>query len=164
MDHAALVGVLYRAGERFDEASGLLGRQRSLAYPLRQVAAADEFHREKRPALGFANLVDLHDIGVLQTGDRFRLNAKACLLCGVRMAARQDHLECHKALERNLTRLISDTHAAAPQLRDHLVPRHNGQRRPRAILGRRRRGGARGIGIGHPHGSVQRGTKCIVAR
>ncbi len=164
MDYAALVGVLHRAGECFAEACRVCGRKRPLADLLRQVAAADEFHREKRPALGLANFVNLHDIGVLQPGDRFRLHAKAGLLGGVGVAAGQDHLDRDHALERDLTRLINDTHAPTPQLRQHLVPRHDVQHRPCAGFGRNIRRGACGIGVGHLRGSVQRSPKRIVTR
>ena len=37
-----------------------------------EAAAVDEFQREERQAVGLADLVDLHDVGVLQAGRRPR--------------------------------------------------------------------------------------------
>ncbi len=42
-----------------------------------QAAAVDELQREERPAVVLADLVDLHDVGVLQPGDGLGLGAEA---------------------------------------------------------------------------------------
>ena len=44
---------------------------------LGQAAAVDELQREERQALVLADLVDLHDVRVLQPGDRLGLGAEA---------------------------------------------------------------------------------------
>ena len=100
-----------------------------------------------------ADLVDLHDVGVLQSGDRLRLDAEPLPLRGAGISAAQDHFQGDDAVEADLPGLVNDAHAAAVQLLQDLVAGH-GQahrwRRPGA--GRRgpvgRKFGAGRIGIG----------------
>ena len=67
-----------------------------------------------------ADLVDLHDVGVLQPGDGLGLGAEAGqLLPSPACAAGQDHLEGDEAVEPDLPGLVDDAHAAAAQLAQH---------------------------------------------
>ena len=68
--------------------------------PLVQAAAVDELQREVRQAVGLADLVDLHDVGVLQAGDGLRLGQEAGGGLGVGVGAGQDHLQGTRRLRR----------------------------------------------------------------
>ncbi len=67
-------------GQRGNECSRLASRLRSRLNFLGQVAALNQLHREVRPASHFANVIDLHDVGVSQAGDRLRFAQKALQL------------------------------------------------------------------------------------
>jgi len=52
---------------------------------------------------------------MLQTCDGFAFGAKACQICLSRVTAAQDHLQGDDAIQRCLTCLINDAHAAASE-------------------------------------------------
>ncbi len=69
----------------------------------------------------FADLEDLHDVGVLQACNRFALGAEAGQFPFAGIFAGQDHLEGHQAVELALPGLVDDAHAAAAQLLQQFV-------------------------------------------
>ena len=76
VDHAAPVGVVH--GPRQGPAPGRRRWRGSGCRPASgQAAALDELQRKVRPAVVLADLVDLHDVRVLQPGHRLRLGAEA---------------------------------------------------------------------------------------
>ena len=66
MDDPLLVGGVNRLGQRLDRLCGVEGRLRRMGQLLLQRFPGDEFQRQKRPAVKLADLVDLHDVGVVQ--------------------------------------------------------------------------------------------------
>ena len=58
-----------------------------------QAAAGAELQREERQAVVLADLVDLHDVGMLQAGDGLGLGAEAGQFRAAGVAAGQDHLQ-----------------------------------------------------------------------
>ncbi len=121
MDDLPLVGFVHGSRQGFDQLGGLARRQGSAAQLLRQAAAAAEFQREERPALVFADAVDLDDVGVVQAGDGLGLGLEAGQVVGAGVFARQDHLERDDAVEAALPGLVDDAHAAAADLAEQLV-------------------------------------------
>jgi hypothetical protein len=126
------------------------GQQRSAAQLLLQRAAAAEFQDDVRQAGLLADLVDLHDIGVLQAGDGLRLGAEARQLGLPGVCPRQDHLQRHQSIQLPVPRLVHHAHASPAQFAKDLVARHGvasrescgrRRRRQRRAFGRRRRRG-----------------------
>src|SRR5262249_46556367 len=102
--------------QQSDQAGGLARRQRCAGEPLCKTAAVHVFQRQKRPAFRFADLVNLDDVGVLETSDRLGLSMESSTFHRTTMHARNDHLEGDRPLEALLDGLINDAHAAATQL------------------------------------------------
>jgi hypothetical protein len=124
VDDALLMGVVHGPGERLDQDRRLRSRGRLTAGGLGQAAAVDQLHREVRQAVVFADFVDLNNVGMVQTGHRFRLGLEAGAdLCG-RVLARQDHLERNEPIQATLPGLVHHGHAAVAQFPQDLVPRH----------------------------------------
>jgi len=58
---------------------------------------------------------------MLQAGDGFRFSLEAGALVVTRVVAGQDHLESDDSLQRQITCLIDDPHAAAAQEAQDLI-------------------------------------------
>ena len=99
MDDVALVGVGHRAGQLLDQRGGLAVRLRRADEPLVQRAALHELQAEVRLAAQLVDLVDLHDVGVLELGDGLGLQSEAGQVVLAGVVARQDHLEGDDAVE-----------------------------------------------------------------
>ena len=76
---------------------------------------------EEGQAVGLADVVDLHDVGVLQAGDGLRLGQEADGGLVVGMGTGQDHLQGAGAVQEDLSGAVDDAHAAAAQLAQDLV-------------------------------------------
>ena len=168
MHHAALVGEVHGPGQDLDELGGgkrRLGFAGELAC---QAAAIDIFQREKGPAVDFADLVNLHDIGMLQTGRRLGLELEAAQIVVAGMGAAQHHLESHDAVEPSLPGLVDDAHAAPAQdaedfvVADHLLDGF--ARRRRGVAQRLAEGGVRRSGrafLPVPPGGQRHGRRLV---
>jgi hypothetical protein len=80
MNDPALMRDVDGVGQRGNECGRLASRLWNPLAFLNQVAALNELHREVRPAVHVANVIDLHDVGVAQAGDRLRLAQEALQL------------------------------------------------------------------------------------
>src|SRR2546426_965741 len=69
MDDAALVSELDSLRQCGDERGGFSKREQVAAQGLRKADPLDQLHGEIRPALVFADLVNLHDVWVLELRD-----------------------------------------------------------------------------------------------
>jgi hypothetical protein len=103
-----------------------------------------------------ADLVNRHDVRVVEVGGGFRLGVEALHVTRRRQLLGEDHLEGDDPVEALLSCLVDDAHAAAGDLLQQLViaevpdPR---PRRRRGFGGQRRRFSRRGPGrFGHPLG------------
>jgi hypothetical protein len=109
---------------------------------LGQAAARHELKGKVRPARGLADVVDLHNVGMLQARDHPGLGAKAGQLLWAGVSPVLDHLQGHGALEGDLAGLVDDAHAAPAQLPEDLEARHGGRfgfdRDRRGVRGRGR--------------------------
>ena len=101
-------------------------------------------------AVVLADLVDGHDVRVVEVGRRLRLGAEALHVGRRRQLAGQDHLEGDDAVQAHLPRLVDDAHAAAGDLLQQLVVAEVAHRRPRghgrALPGCQGRRGAERLG------------------
>jgi hypothetical protein len=146
VDDAALVSMMDGPGQGLDEPGGRTRRQGRPFQALGQAAALDILQRAVGAAERAAeragpraDLEDLHDVRMLQPGDRLRLAMEARQLLGIGKGTAQDHLQSHEAIELDVAGLEDDPHAAPSQLPQHLVPLHVRQRRALcggALLGR----------------------------
>ncbi len=137
VDDAVLVGVVDGAGQGADQVGGRPRRLRRAVQLAVEAAAVHVLQREVGAAFRLADLVNLDDAGVVQAGHRLRLGLEARPVHLPGQAAREDHLERHRALQAELAGLVDDAHAAPPQFLQQLVAGHV---RPRGRGGGRRPG------------------------
>ena len=129
---------------------GRLARRLRLAAELAvEAAAVDEFQREERQPVLFADFVDLDDVRMLEPGDRLGFDIEAGQLMIARMGAGQHHLERDEAVEPALTCLVNDAHAAPAQLAEDFVAGHHGRIPVRTLFDRIRDGKAELFGGGY---------------
>jgi hypothetical protein len=76
MNDPALVRHLHGLGQRGQERGRLAGRLGRARQLLGQAAPLDKLHGKVRPAFDVARVVHLHDVRVLQAGERRGLPAK----------------------------------------------------------------------------------------
>src|SRR5262249_27257758 len=76
----------------------------------------DQPHREERPALVLADLVDPHDAGVVEGGCQLRLGLEAADAVLGRKRPGADHLDGDDAVEPEVSGLVDDAHASTSQL------------------------------------------------
>ena len=91
----------------------------------------------------FADIVNLHDMGVLQPCDGLRLSAEAFQVIRRGIMACQNHLQGDDAIELKLPGLVHNAHAAAAQDAQNLVAGDRRQRGRVAVDAVRRNGGAK---------------------
>ena len=88
-----------------------------------QAAALEVLQLEVGEAVGLSDVVDLHDVGMLQAGDGLRLGQESGAGLGAGMATAQDHLQDAGAIQADLPGAVDDSHPAAAQLTQDLVAR-----------------------------------------
>ena len=115
---------MHGSGQDFDNRRGLRRRLRLTGGALGEAAAADVFQRKIRPALGFTDFVDLHDVWMLQRRDGLRLGAESSQRIRIAQFVGVNHLQGDESVEPNLSGLEDDAHSAPPQLAENVVPRH----------------------------------------
>ena len=86
---APLVRMVDGPGDRGHRLRGSLGSGGGFRQPLGEAAALDQLHREVAEALVLADLVDRHDVRVVEVGDRLGLEAKPAQRRPRRPAARR---------------------------------------------------------------------------
>jgi hypothetical protein len=121
VDDFLLVGVLDGVGQGADQLGCLRGGLRLAGEVAIQAAPLDEFHGEVGSAQVLADLVDLHDVGVLHTCRRLRLDTEAGPFLRAGQGAVADQLERDQPLQTHLLRLEDDAHAAPAQFFQDLV-------------------------------------------
>jgi hypothetical protein len=138
VDDALLVAGVHGPGQGLHQLRRRPRRQRGAVEVVCQAAAGTELEREERQAVVLADLVDLHDVGVVQAGDGLGLGAEAVPVGRAGVAARQDHLQRHHPVGLHLARLVDDAHAALGDYLQDLVTEHpwpaGGRRRGRRPL------------------------------
>ncbi len=162
MDDAGLVGDVRRAGQHGDEVAGLPRRLGGAVDSVRQAPALHELQGEERAAAFLADLMNLDDVGVPESGDGLGLGAEAAQLLRAGEIRGRDHLQGDEALQARLPRLVHHPHAAATQQAQDFVAGHRRQTRlPDSGPGgwRRRPGGGR---VAHRRGRAARARAVAV--
>ena len=87
----------------------------------RQALTLDELHAEERATVKLGDLVDRHDIGVVQIGGELGFTEKSLSLLVAGHLPGEDHFQGDKPFDRHLPGLVHDAHAAARDLLQDLV-------------------------------------------
>ena len=114
-EHLPLVGVMHGPGQGLHQPGGLTWGQRGAAQAPVQAAATAKLHAEIRLAFVFADLENLHDIGVLQVRCRPRLPLEAFQRMGVLLQFGGEELERHPASEPGVIGLVNDAHSTTSE-------------------------------------------------
>jgi hypothetical protein len=115
--HDALpVGVVHGAGQDLDQLRRGDGRLGDALEFLGQAAAVDVLQGEERRPVPLADLVDLHDVGVPQGGDRLGLRVETSQVLRAGVGAGQDHLQGHDVDEQALVQAAGDGALGGPAL------------------------------------------------
>jgi hypothetical protein len=117
----ALVGVMHRSRGNGHDLNGTAGVGHESRQVLREAPAVDQLHREVEPPLVLADLVNGHDVGVIELGRVLGLGAEARDLLGRRQVAGENHLQRDHAVEPDVPRLEHHAHSSAGDLLDQLV-------------------------------------------
>jgi hypothetical protein len=153
---AALVRVVDRPGHQGEQPGAGAGVGLEVGQPAGQAAALQQRHAEVEVVPVPADLVDGHDVRVVQGGDRLRLLAEALdVRLGVPVGE-PEHLQRHEPVRALLPGLVDHPHPALGDLLQQLVIERGrgGARRVRCLLvdgGVRGRGhpGPEAGGLGH---------------
>ncbi len=120
MHEIAAVCQMHRFRQRRHQSGRVARRQGLASQPACQRAALYEFKGEERPSVRLADLVDLHDVRMLQPRDGLGLYPEPRPLGWVAIGA-GEHLEGDGPLEGQVPRLVDDAHAAPAEYRLHLI-------------------------------------------
>src|SRR5437764_10550818 len=101
-----LMGVMHRTGDRRQELGGGARVVLEVRQMILEAAMLEQLHAEERLAVLFTDLVDRHDMGMIETRRSLGLVLKPAQLGRRREAARLDFLERHPALGLYLVPLV----------------------------------------------------------
>jgi predicted transport protein len=90
-------------------------------FPLRASLAPDQLHGDESHPVGFVDLVNHRNVGVLELGSGARLLHEPAAALRVRDQLGRQHLQSHFPVELQIDRPINDPHAPAAQLFQYLV-------------------------------------------
>jgi hypothetical protein len=123
VDDALLVRGIQRIGDLDGQLCQVLGRQRPAQDPLLECATLQQLHGDEVPAVGFVDVVNGANIGVVQRrgGARLALEAFERVLIA-RKLFRQE-LQRHLPAELQIFGLVNDTHPPAPELFENAIMR-----------------------------------------
>jgi hypothetical protein len=121
MNDSALVGRLDRPSEGGQQSGRLACRLGRAGQLLGQGAAFNELHGEVWSSVRVADVMELHDVGVLQSGHGLGLALKPRPLLWAGESAGEGHLESDEAIEGQVAGLVDDAHAAAADFLQDLV-------------------------------------------
>ena len=162
-----LVGVLHGLGDLLEELRRVPRRQRAEVRPLVQALAVDEGHREVVLAVVLADLVDRHDVGMVEVGRRLGFAVEPLHVLVRGELPGEDHLQGDRPVQLDLPGLVDHAHAAAGDLALDFVVAELEQRRgagrrlvPRRRTGRLGRGGL-AIGLGNRANRRGAGGRCL---
>src|SRR6266849_1631874 len=112
MDDTLLVGCVDRSRQGFHQSGRLLHRHWDAAQVVRQAAPFYQLQREKWMAPLLADFINLHNVGMLQTGDGLGFLAEAGDFFRIGMLSGQNDFERYQALETDLPSFVNAAHAA----------------------------------------------------
>ena len=121
MHDAGLVRGVHRPRQRDHQFRRLASRLGCAGQPVGEAAPLQQFQRDKGEAGGRADVIDLHDIGVMQPRDRFRLEPETVQVLRPGLEVGPDHLQGDQTLQLLLPGLVDHPHATVAQLRQDVV-------------------------------------------
>ena len=121
MEKSAGMRVAHRFRDFLEIARGNHGIERSLFDPFGKAFAVDKLHRNEVHPLDLAELIDRHDIRVVQGRRGMRFVAKSGDLRVGAQAAVPDRLECDDSIQTDLSRFVDDSHSALRDLGEEFV-------------------------------------------
>ncbi len=124
MEDSLAVGVLDALRDRRHDPRRPLHAHRPALHERRQIAALHEIHREVGAPLVLPGLVDSDNVGMLESRDGGRLDAKPLGLVGTRPFPAENHLDGNLAAESVLSRPVHHPHAATRDLAQDLIITH----------------------------------------
>jgi hypothetical protein len=99
MHDAVLVHEMHRPRQCLDECSRFPFRLRRAGHLPLESAALDVLQGHKQSPVVLADLVDAHDVGVIEPGHGLGLGAEALAGRRIGVEARHDHLEGHFTIQ-----------------------------------------------------------------
>ena len=121
MHDVAAVRQVHGARDRFDQPCRFDNRQWPAFKLLGEVFPLNELQCAIGISFRLADLVDLHNVGMLQTRDSLGLDPKPRKHSWIDRGVDPHHLECHGPLEFQVARLVNDPHAASAENFQDLV-------------------------------------------
>ena len=117
-----LMGRLHGSSQRRHQGGRLTCRLGSSLNLLSQAAPLDKLHREIQPAFVLTHVIDLHDVRMMQSGNRHRFALKSQSLVRAGIGTGQKHFERDHASEAQLPGLVDNSDAATAEDRLDFVP------------------------------------------
>ena len=121
VNDAGDVSDVYSASQALGDGGTVLRGLRHSVELSSQTSTVDELHREVRPSVHLADVVDLHDIGMLQSGDRLGFTHEPRQFGVARILPSQQHFQGSRPLKLAMAHTINDSVAAPPQDLEHFI-------------------------------------------
>ena len=116
VDDAAAVGVAQAVADVGQHANPVgEGNRGASLHQTPDVVSLEQLHRHVELAVDAPEVVDLHDVRVIEPADRLGLALEALMLLGGLPSLRSEHLERHDAAERCVAGAIHDTPLRLPR-------------------------------------------------
>jgi hypothetical protein len=113
VDDPRFVRGVHGTGQRLHQTGSLHRLERMFAELGIERATRAELQGHVRPAVVFADLKNLHDVGMLQAGDSQGFDAKAVDLGGTGVCPGEDHLQGTATVQPHVAGQINHAHTAA---------------------------------------------------
>ena len=145
---SVFVRKLQRFADGRHDGQRLLRCEASRFHRLPQIHAIDELHQQEKVSARLPEVVDGHDVRMVQPGERLRFVAEAFRKHRIAHALRSEEFQSDETVERFLPRFVNDAHPAATKAvedfelrkmrREFLRPRQRRANRNRRIIERLR--------------------------
>jgi len=83
---------------------------------VREVGTIHKAHAQERPPIQFPELINRHDIGVVQPGGGFRFGFESFQLWFPGELPGEQHFQCDDSIQARVMRAINDTHTSVRNL------------------------------------------------
>ena len=127
VQNALLMGILNRFGQGLEIGRRPLGGEGASGLQLGKVGAFHKIHGKVADSLVLADLVNGHNVGVLQSGGRGGLGAEPADVFRAGELTGRKHLYGHNPPKTALAGFVNDAHAAARHLLDQLIVAESAQ-------------------------------------
>ena len=121
MDDPFRVCKLNRPRDGGDQLRGFSIGERPARSELGEIRTTHQFQRQKQPAVEFAEVVDLHDAGMLQSRDGLGFGAKPLTIFWIAGMHVGQHLERDVTIQPDIFGLVYNGHSAASEFADDAV-------------------------------------------